>query len=304
MRTWALKLFWMGLWVLLAPGLSHAESHLSGFPDQEQVLVQLMDLKPELQGKKTSEQIHFFANLFYQYQTPYLADPLGEAEQGDISSGPLYRFDGFDCTTFVETMMALSLARDASDFRKLMNRIRYEAGVVSFFNRNHFPTLDWIPNNVRAGFVRDVTSAITSAPQESLTYIEKDNWYLKKGLKNLALREKKSWARVRYIAKEDLLNEKLLSRIPSGAIFNVVRPAWDLKEAVGTALDVSHQGFVVRENGETYIIHASNGRGRDGQDDSMRVKKDLLREYVEQVMMNSPTTAGMNFLTIAARPSK
>ncbi|MNT78847.1 hypothetical protein D3C72_2181220 [compost metagenome] len=115
---------------------------------------------------------------------------------------------------------------------------------------------------------------------------------------------KKSWARVRYIGKKDLLNEKVLSRIPSGAIFNVVRPAWDLKEAVGTALDVSHQGFVVQENGETYIIHASNGRGRDGQDDSMRVKKDLLREYVEQVMMNSPTTAGMNFLTTVAQPSK
>lgn len=294
MRTWVLGLLWMSLTVLMAPGHSHASP---GPTDQDQVLMQLMDMKTQLKGQKTSAQIHFFANLFYQNQTPYLVDPLGEAELGDISSRPLYRFDGFDCTTFVETMMALSLARDAEDFRKLMNRIRYKAGTVSYFTRNHFPTLDWIPNNVRSGFVKDVTSSIANA-QESVTYIEKDKWYLKKGHKSFAKSQKKSWARVLYIAKEDLLSEKVLARIPSGAIFNVVRPAWDLKEATGTALDVSHQGLVVREQGETYIIHASNGRGRDGTDDTLRVKKDLLRDYVEQVMMSSATTAGMNFLTI------
>jgi hypothetical protein len=299
-RTWIFKLFKMSLWVLMVSGLSHAQARASELVDQEAILMHLIDLKSELKGQKTSEQIRFFTNLFYQQNTPYIVEPLGEAEYGDISTRPLYRFDGFDCTTFVETMMALSLARDAADFRKLMNRIRYKAGMISYFSRNHFPTLDWIPNNVRAGFVRDVTSSVATA-QESVTYIEKDRWYLKKGLKSFVPREKKSWARVPYIAKQDLLNEKVLSRIPSGAIFNVVRPAWDLKEATGTALDVSHQGFVVREKGEVYIIHASNGRGRDGQDESLRVKKDLLREYVEQVMMNSPSTAGMNFLAVRQR---
>lgn len=298
--AWAsMRFIEISLWVLMAPGLTYAGS-LSSLTDQEQTLNHLMDLKSGLYAAEPSEQIHFFANLFFENNTPYLIDPLGEAQQGDISPQPLYRFDGFDCTTFVETMMALSVARDAGEFRKMMNRIRYKAGVVSYFNRNHFPTLDWIPNNLRAGFVRDVTVAIAPA-QESLTYIEKDRWYLKKGLNNLVLSEKKSWARVRYIHKKELLKEQVLRRIPSGAIFNVVRPAWDLKESTGTALDVSHQGFVVQENGETYIYHASNGRGRDGQDDSMRVKKDLLREYVREVMMNSPTTAGMNFLMVVAR---
>jgi hypothetical protein len=296
-RPWFLHLCWMSLSVLMAPGLIHAQSSTSQHMDSEQILVRLMALKPRLKGHSTAEQIRFFANIFYQHKTPYLVDPLGEADYGDISSRPLYRFDGFDCTTFVETTMALSLARDPSEFRKLMNRIRYKAGVVSYFNRNHFSTLDWIPNNERAGFVRDVTSQVTS-PRQSLTYIEKDNWYLKKGLMTFTPHPKKSWAQVTYIAKEDLRKAEVLARIPSGSIFNVVRPEWDLKDVAGTALDVSHQGFVVREKGQVYIIHASNGRARDGRDDSMRVKKDLLREYVEQVMMNSDTTAGMNFLSV------
>ena len=275
-----------------------AQAETASLPvDQEQILAQLMSLKPKLKGLRTAEQVQFYANLFFQNKAPYIADPLGEADLGDISSRPLYRFDGFDCTTLVETVMALAISGDATEFREVINQIRYQSGTVSYFHRNHFPTMDWIPNNVRAGFVQDITATVTRS-HESLTYIEKDNWYAKKGLRDLSERPQKSWARVNYVAKQDLLNEDVLREIPSGAIFNVVRPAWDLREAAGTFLDVSHQGFVVQENGQTYIVHASNGRGRDGQDDFLRVKKDLLREYVERVMLNSPTTAGMNFLIV------
>ena len=301
MKAWALRLLKVSLWVLMAPGLSYGQTAAGSTTAEslssEQNLARLMNLKSQLKGQPSAEQIRFYAELFYQSKTPYLADPLGEAQFGGVSSRPLYRFDGFDCTTFVETVMALSLAQNATDFRSLINRIRYKAGQVSYFNRNHFPTVDWIPNNIHAGFVTDVTSLVAPA-QESLTYIEKDNWYLKKGLRTFAERSQKTWARIDYIAKEDLLNEQIVQRIPSGAIFNVVRPAWNLRDETGTSMDVSHQGFVIHENGEVYMIHASNGRSRDGQDDSLRVKKDLLREYVQRVMMNSPTTGGMNFLSV------
>jgi hypothetical protein len=59
--------------------------------------------------------------------------------------------------------------------------------------------------------------------------------------------------------------------------------------------------FVEHEKGEVYIIHASNDQGRDWQDDSLRVKKDLPREHVQKVMMNSPTTAEVNFLSVTSK---
>lgn len=34
-------------------------------------------------------------------------------------------------------------------------------------------------------------------------------------------------------------------------------------------MDVSHQGFLIRENGVLYMVHASNGMGRDGSDNYM-----------------------------------
>ena len=41
-------------------------------------------------------------------ERPYIADPLGEGEGTDAD--PLVRYDAFDCLTFVEEVLALSLA--------------------------------------------------------------------------------------------------------------------------------------------------------------------------------------------------
>ena len=57
--------------------------------------------------------------------TPFLAMPLGEGPRGKYDQGPLYRFDAFDCTTLVETVVALSLSHEAKQFPEWMRRIRY-----------------------------------------------------------------------------------------------------------------------------------------------------------------------------------
>lgn len=68
----------------------------------------------------------------------YLADPLGEAAGPD--SDPLIRFDAFDCTTFVETVLA------GGDVDRL-TQIRYRNGEIGFLTRNHFIETDWLKNN-------------------------------------------------------------------------------------------------------------------------------------------------------------
>ena len=69
---------------------------------------------------------------------PYINSPLGEEVAPDTD--PLIRFDAFDCTTFVETVLA------NGDVDKL-NRIRYQDGNIGFLNRNHFIESDWLQNN-------------------------------------------------------------------------------------------------------------------------------------------------------------
>lgn len=249
------------------------------------------------------ERVRFLTALFVNNKTPYVIDPLGEGPEGVVSQGPLYRFDGFDCTTFVETVLALSRSSTPEEFKTLMNRIRYKDGIVSYQTRNHFPSVDWIPNNTKAGFVRDITVLVGGDQTRwSETLIEKENWFSMKGPEFAEMGKGfgKEMGRLPYLAKADLLNASLVDRIPSGTIFHVVRPNWNLRAVIGTDLDVSHMGFLIREGGVLYMVHASNGL-RDGGEDYRGVKREPLRDYVERVMMKSPTMAGLNILGIRGR---
>nr|BFD58408.1 DUF1460 domain-containing protein [Bdellovibrio sp. CKG001] len=287
------RIFLSGLFFV--SGFAHADQVVA-----DQQLTILMAASEKTVSVSTAQRVSDFANLFAQQKVPYLVDPLGEGSTGTVSQGPLYRFDGFDCTTFVETVLALALSSSEEQFRQRMNQIRYKDAIVSYQTRNHFPSVDWIPNNIKNGFVKDITGRVAGAKTKwSQTWIEKGEWFKRKGSAFERMGEgfEPILAQLPYVAKEDLTSSsELLARIPSGTIFHVMRPNWDLRKAIGTRLDISHMGFLVRENGVLYMVHASNGASRDGSDDSMRVKKEVLSDYVERVMMASPTMAGMNLL--------
>jgi hypothetical protein len=206
--------------------------------------------------------------------------PLGEGPQGKYDQDPLYRFDTFDCTTFVETIMALSLSRDVNEFEVHQDRIRYIDGNVDYFMRNHFTDLQWIPFNVQNGYMKEITEEVV-APSEiriAEALINYSGWVLSHKIdqivvpmastteKQVILDELKSHApefqseiaRVNYIVIDRILvNPKLLSNIPTGTIVNFVRPNWDLTEAAGTHQNISHQGFLFRIKGVLTLRHAS-----------------------------------------------
>jgi hypothetical protein len=245
---------------------------------------------------------------------PYVAGPLGEGPLGRYDRGPLFRFDGFDCTTFVETLTALSISDSWDDFKTSLNRIRYKDGEVSFVARNHFTDLDWIPNNVRAGIYRDVTESL--APGRTLVagaVIDKRAWYAKLPPSRVqipdlseAAREKllgelheegerfsPEQATVPYIPLTALFGPgggEIFDRIPSGSIVNIVRPDWDLVALIGTHLNISHQGFAVRKNGVLYFLEASEVLKKV----AMVPMTDYLRPYLD-----SRTIKGIDVLVIA-----
>jgi len=65
-------------------------------------------------------------------------------------------FDGFDCVTYIETVLSLARASTPDEFIENLRHIRYAEGVVGWKQRNHYMTT-WIRNNKRAGVVRDRT---------------------------------------------------------------------------------------------------------------------------------------------------
>ena len=95
----------------------------------------------------------------------YMNSPLGEEVLPD--NDPLMRFDAFDCTTFVETVLA-----DGNKDR--LNKVRYKDGVVGFLTRNHFIETDWLHNN--ANLVQNVSSKYAPSKKRHVI-IDKSNWF-------------------------------------------------------------------------------------------------------------------------------
>lgn len=98
---------------------------------------------------------------------PYMNSPLGEGVAPD--SDPLIRFDAFDCTTFVETVLA------GGDVEKL-NNIRYQNGEIGFLTRNHFIESDWLNNN--ADLVENVSVRYADTAVRHVV-IDKQSWLKK-----------------------------------------------------------------------------------------------------------------------------
>src|SRR4051794_15807463 len=58
--------------------------------------------------------------------TPYKLGPLGEGPDGEFDRDPLARYDQFDCTTLVETTLALALESDLTAAERTLQKIRYQ----------------------------------------------------------------------------------------------------------------------------------------------------------------------------------
>src|SRR6266404_4642201 len=85
---------------------------------------------------------------------PYKPNPLiGSADTAEVFTAS---FDGFDCVTYIETVVALSRASNVNDFTEWLRKIRYERGRIQWDRRNHYMT-GWIRNNVREGIVKPVS---------------------------------------------------------------------------------------------------------------------------------------------------
>ncbi len=84
----------------------------------------------------------------------YKPNPLiGSAATAEVFTASL---DGFDCVTYIETILALARASSVDDFVEWLRKIRYGQGRIQWERRNHYMTL-WIRNNICEGIIRPVS---------------------------------------------------------------------------------------------------------------------------------------------------
>ncbi|BCA96713.1 hypothetical protein TUM19329_30740 [Legionella antarctica] len=261
-----------------------------------------------------AERINWISNQFSG--TVYELGSLGEGSKARYDQFPQYRVDAFDCDTYVNTVISLALANSVDSFKQCLKYTRYKDGRKAYINRNHFTSIDWNKNNQRRGVLKDITVSIKDQNNRSVALvsealINKPDWYAHKTLSTVRLKNDNKIkqqellnelktkgsrletmnSKIPYIPltalffKDDKPNLYLFSQIPHGAIIEIVRPNWDLRNLIGTSLDISHLGFAIRIQGQLFFRQASSQKGK--------VIDVPLIDYLKEAQ-SSPTIKGIN----------
>ena len=165
----------------------------------------------------------------------YKQNPLiGSPETAEVFTASL---DGFDCVTYIETVLALARAADVDEFIEWLRRIRYEQGGIQWERRNHYMT-GWIRNNARSGIIRTATmQAVATISRERVL--------------NVVPGLKPQRVRMKCIPKPAV--QQIESHLETG----------DLMFFASTRkhLDVFHAGIIVHDGTRTLMRHASRSKG-------------------------------------------
>lgn len=211
--------------------------------------------------------------------TPYTLDPLGEGK--GVDTDPIYRFDTFDCLTYVETVLALSIANNDNEFQDLIKKIRYENGKVSFNTRLHFQNPDWLKNNKE--YVENISDKLSQkilnkSASISQIKLDKQSWFKKKY--NIDISSKIQNVNLAYIPLNDFKNniDKFSNAITSPYIFMTVISDEKQKEKIGTQVDISHTGFLINKDGTLYLRHASSKH--------KKVIDENFENYINKLLIN------------------
>jgi hypothetical protein len=167
---------------------------------------------------------------------------------------------GLDCTTYLESVIALAQAiRDKEftfeGFEKKLEQLRYLEGKnMGYSSRLHYFS-DWIRENERKGLLKDVSKEIGGEeyPNQPTFMSENPKYYPQLADSRLVeeIRKREQVIKTRayfFIPKEQIQN--LEGNIETGDLIAITTPMKNL--------DIVHVGFAVRKNGRIHLMHASS----------------------------------------------
>ncbi|MDE6643190.1 MAG: DUF1460 domain-containing protein [Muribaculaceae bacterium] len=195
--------------------------------------------------------------------TPYVAHTLeGDTELVTVN------IDELDCTTFVETVLALAYTAEEGrtswrDFVYNLERIRYRNGELNGYpSRLHYIS-DWIVDNSHRGNLQEVTNrfpfyhnitktlSFMTENRDKYQSLKSDSLNYER-MKNVELGYYSH--QFPYIKTVDLRKKETKDAFQSG---DVVALVTSMKN-----LDVTHLGIIIKKDGEPYLLHASSSHGK------------------------------------------
>lgn len=191
--------------------------------------------------------------------TPYTADPI-EAPDEQLT----VRLDSMDCTTFVETVLALEMTLEEQrsswrDFIYNLERLRYRNGNAGTYSSRLHYFSDWVIDNTHRGILQEVTDRLGANTKWQVKTLE----YMTRNRSQYpALADDEEYERMKnaeigyrshrypYIKPIDTKSLKL--RDGDVVAMTTKRPG----------LDVQHVGLIKIKDGTPYLMHASKPAGK------------------------------------------
>ena len=223
------------------------------------LVVALLDAAKNQRGSENP--IFYFGKKFLGL--PYVAHTL---ELGD-KEHLIVNLHGLDCTTFVETVVALSMCdqqnkRTFDDFCKNLTKIRFREGkMTDYTSRLHYFTW-WAEDNERLGIVKDISLNDAPFTAEQTIHINYMSQHptLYKQLKNhpqfvpiiKQYEQATNGRKFHYIPKENLSwpQSSVLGMVKDGDIVAMLTDS--------DGLDTRHIGIAFWQKGKLHLLHASS----------------------------------------------
>lgn len=188
--------------------------------------------------------------------TTYAVSPLGEGDGYDPD--PRVRYDAVDCLTFVEETIAMCVEPTVTALLPTLDRIRYAEDRVDYGQRNHVMEAQWLPNNVKKGFLIDVTKKYGGALTKTATKVLDDAAWASKSGAGLMLKPEQQ-ARGEFALDVIPADQALpvLKQVPEGTVLVVVRA-----DRPHLVTRITHVGFLIHDKKGLAMRHASRTFGR------------------------------------------
>lgn len=197
------------------------------------------------QGQKVIEIAQTFLGK------PYVASTLESKKENLVVN-----LREFDCSTLVESVLAISLCKNNSfeEFKHNLETLRYRFGHVNGYgSRLHYFT-DWLKENERKGLIKDQTQGCAGKPYKKSVSFMTSHLPLYPQLEDYRALEAVKMAEIElirksffYIPKAEVAKRE--SCIQNGDIIAITTSK--------SGLDISHQGFAIVVNGRVHLLHAS-----------------------------------------------
>ena len=204
---------------------------------------------------------------------PYKAETLESPGKEKL----IVNVTAFDCTTFVETVLALARCAAAGkishhEFRKNLQSIRYRHGKIEGYSSSLHYFTDWLRDNENKNILTDLSKSLGGKPQR-----KKINFMTAHRESYTALKNEEQLAKMLAVEKD--LSRKISYKIEKDKM-SAQKAKIQNGDVIAFAtnqegLDVAHVGFALRQGKSLRLLHASSKEG------AVLISKKTMTAYLQ-----------------------